>query len=148
MLIYCVLPYIEKLSILMSFSFDNIVIRTLYERREKHILRSYHYLRVVQRLASTKYYTQFLCRYVLLTHRASRRWPIFYCKPLVGWASKEGYHCSLPWGIITPYRDDYHLPLPWGYLERIITFRYPGGLSTPIERITTSHYPGGSSPSK
>ena len=68
----------------------------------KTILRSYFYLWVVQRLDSTKYYTQFLCRYVLLTHRASRRWPIFYCKPSVGWVSKEGYHCSLPWGIITP----------------------------------------------
>ena len=114
--------------------------------------------------------------FYVLTHRASRRWPIFNCKPSVGWASKEDYHCSLPWRIITPsrglspsttlgpprkgyhlslpwgivthYREDYHLPLPWGHLERIITFHYPGGLSPPVERITTSDYPGGSSPSK
>ena len=40
--------------------------------------------------------------YVLLTHRAPRRWPIFNCKSSVGWASKEDYHRSLPRRIITP----------------------------------------------
>ena len=79
--------------------------------------------------------------YVLLTHRAPRRWPIFNCKPSVGWPLKKIITAHYPGGL-SPPREDYHLPLPWGHQERIITFHYPGGLSPPIERITTFYYPG------